>query len=453
MIRSQKWLLLLLFGGVFPSLLAEPPPLRLASQLDHRYYPLGTTEEIFVETTLTALEESTKSLPRPRNLCFLVDSSSSMSADDFQAVRKALNLALEQLQGHDMVSLVTFGSAVETLLPVQRVANLGPLDEVLLRLAGEGGSSLFDGLGQAAAQIRREASPETVDQIILLCDGPPTKGPREPEDFRALATQLQRESIALITMGLGHNFDEDLLSELARISGGEFHFVPEIGQLPSTLAAVCEPLAEIVAENVVVTVTFHRAAASVKGYGWREAEEELPVVRWRLPRIFAGQEIKLLSSVEMRSFYTGRPFLEEFAHIQLAYELPDSSDKSLQQDERTLEARFSDSREQVDISINESVYRSIVDEVISDAMQEAIEAIDEGKPSRAERILRRTRSRIVSWNFDLDDPDIEARLDILKRYLEEVKDRGLSPFDRKILRSGLFRLVDPPSPDDDEDEN
>lgn len=450
MIRLRS-VLPILFCALLAPLHARGEVLRLDAQMDHRYYPFGITDEIFVETTLVTDPEAVGPDSRARNLCFLVDCSGSMTKEDLQAVRKGLALALAQLADTDIVSIVGFGSEVETLLSAQKVAEIGNLDDVLLRLAGEGGSSLFDGLGQAAAQIRRHATSDTIDEILLLADGPPTKGPREFEDFRALVTQFHRESIAVTTLGLGNDFDEDLLSEMARLSGGEFQFVPEVAQLPSALADLSEPKEGIVAENVVVTVTFHRNARAVKGYGWREAEEEPPVLRWHLPRVYAGQEIKLLGSVELPSYTTSWRYVEKFVQVDLAYTTP--GDSLRQSDSRILEGRFTDYYEQVEVSINETVYRSIVDAVITDALQEAIEAMDEDEISRAERILRRARRKIVSWNYELDDPEIENRLTTLTTYLNEVKERGLNPFDRKILRSGLFRLVDPPSPESEEDED
>jgi hypothetical protein len=97
-------------------------------------------------------------------------------------------------------------------------------------------------------------------------------------------------------------------------------------------------------------------------------------------------------------------------------------------------------RESLDPVVSRAMGRLIVRE----ALQNAIEHIDQGDFRRALRDLRSARSDVRDLNYDLDDPqltDVVARIDA---YLAIVQPRGLNALDRKVLRAGLLNQFDPP---------
>ena len=308
-----------------------------------------------------------------------------------------------------------------------------------------GGSALYDALNQGAAQLRRYAGPHTVNHLILLIDGPPTKGPRELDDFAKLAEVFAREGITVSTIGLGHDFNEDVLATLARVGNGHFRYVDTPGKMVDALQAELAPSRTLVARDAVLTIDFDPDCTELQSYGWLPATIKEQTISYRFPYVFAGQDLRLLVSAMVR----GRMFAFKIATIRLAWKAP--ADDQLMETETSLKLQFDTSEDTVRKSIDPAVRRTTVSTLISEGMQEAIEQIDKGDFRKALRALRRADSEAIGLNAEFEDDAVAAKIRQLETYLAEVQARGLNRLDRKILRSGLFNQFDTPTADDPPD--
>jgi Ca-activated chloride channel homolog len=451
---------LLLVSAAALSLPAQPVP-TLEAATDRELYRADATNKIYIaahigsalpNAPVTQPSNAPSDLPSEasakesatttvRNIAFVLDRSGSMTGTPIQTVRQALATALASLADRDIVSVVLFGSEVEILIPAQRRDQLGNLDTLLAQIEPAGGAALYDALNQGAAQLRRLASPSSSNHLILLTDGPATKGPREMEDFTKLAEALSREGITLSTIGLGPDFNEDQLAALARMGDGHFRFAHKPEQIPSTFLAEIEPRRTLLARDAVLTIEFAPDCDEPVAYGWKQADIKLTTLTYRLPFLFADQPIHLLASATLR----GRRSSHRVATLSLTWhDLTDGKSHELKQQ---LEIFFETDADAIRKSVNAATLRTTATTLISEGFQKAIEQMDKGDLRRAFRFLRNTRSDAYSLNYDLEDPFITAKIKLLEAYLAEVEPRGLNPLDRKILRSGLYNAFDSPTED------
>jgi Ca-activated chloride channel family protein len=71
-----------------------------------------------------------------------------------------------------------------------------------------------------------------VDRMIVLTDG----YTKEPEACRSWARQAQQDGITVSTMGLGLDFNEELMIDLAEQSGGHAYFAEDPADIPVAFA-------------------------------------------------------------------------------------------------------------------------------------------------------------------------------------------------------------------------
>jgi len=432
-------LLALGVGGLW----AEPA-LTLQATTDREFYQAASKHTVYVELKVGALAAPGEAGETAivRNVVLVLDRSGSMAGAPMQALREAVVSSLNLLQPRDIVSVVLFGSEVETLVDARRRDQVENLDALLAAIEPAGGAALYDALNQGAAQLRRHAGPATSNHLVLLTDGPPTKGPREPADLTSLAEVFVREQITFSTIGLGPDFNEDLLASLARTGQGRFRYAATPDRIAGALQAEVGPAGALLARDVVLTAEFDADCTKLESYGWAPAVIKDVTATYRVPYVFAGQDLVVLLGADMET----RRFSYRLARVRLTWTgVADGQAHSLEQRPTIM---LEQDMESVRRSANVAVIRTAVGGVISEGLQRAIEQMDKGDFRRALRELRRARSEALDLNFYLDDAQVQASIGLLDTYLAEIQARGLNQLDRKVLRSGLNNQFVTPVPED-----
>jgi Ca-activated chloride channel homolog len=429
--------------------LRAQPSVALEAATDRQFYREGAESEVYIEARIRATGSAAQQEPAAatvRNITFVLDRSGSMAGEPVQALRQAVVGAIGSLAERDVVSVVLFGSEVETLIEAQRRDQAGDLEARFAQIEPAGGSALYDALNQGAAQLRRYAGTSTVNHLVLVTDGPATKGPRESDDFVRLVEVFAREGITLSAIGLGEEFDEDLLAALARAGNGRFRFVDQPDGIAGALQAEIAPMQTVVAHDAELTVEFKGYCRGVKSHGWEPAAIADTTVTYRFPHFFADQDLAVLASGKVDSFIA-RNYLHEVATVRLRWR--DAASGATREVSKAISLHFSTDDRAVRETINAGVFRTAVGTLISEGMQEAIEFVDKGDFRRALRALRRARDDAKSMNYSLEDAQIAATIRQLETYLADVQARGMNQLDRKILRSGLFNQFEIPTAEDE----
>ncbi len=151
-------------------------------------------------------------------------------------VADALKVVLEQARPHDRLSLVAFAARAETVLPLapgKEKRRLRPIIKAVDAL--NLGDDTYMGLGMALSfqELQRGAAPDYAARMILLTDG----FTRDHASCLAWTAQAVEAGYAISTLGLGTEFNEDLLIPMAEQTGGRAHFVADPGQLPDIFRA------------------------------------------------------------------------------------------------------------------------------------------------------------------------------------------------------------------------
>lgn len=205
---------------------------------------------ILVEATAQGLP---KALPKlPLNLCLVIDRSSSMRGERLQQVRDAALRIVEQMSREDYFSLVTFNDRADIVVSSQRVNNRTDINNKIMRIDAAGGTEMAAGLALALQEVRRAVVySKVVNRILLLTDGR-TYG----DDSRCvqIARRAQDHSIGITALGIGHEWNEDLLETIAARENSRTQYIASATDIAQVFADEMKRMSSIFAQQVNLVI-------------------------------------------------------------------------------------------------------------------------------------------------------------------------------------------------------
>ena len=159
------------------------------------------------------------------DLGLLLDTSGSMNGDPIEHARAAVHALVGELRPEDRLTLVTFDSRAQVVLPPTVIddADLDELADRIDAIQAQGTTDLAAGLATLMQQLQSQPRTGDLDRIVIVSDG-------VPNDASSLMSQVasaREAGFAITTLGVGLEYDEVLLGEMARSSGGRFHHVED----------------------------------------------------------------------------------------------------------------------------------------------------------------------------------------------------------------------------------
>ncbi len=144
-------------------------------------------------------------ISQPQAIVMLIDSSGSMDGEKITEVKRAARSFVQRqdLQ-KNQIAVLGFGSKVQIGTPL--TSDLKTLEEAIENLNDGGGTLMNLALAEAVEQLK---TTNLNKNILLFTDGEPSS----PQETIAVASQVQKEKITLITVGTG-DANADFLSQL-----------------------------------------------------------------------------------------------------------------------------------------------------------------------------------------------------------------------------------------------
>lgn len=158
----------------------------------------------------------------PLNLCLVLDRSTSMQGLNMDMVKATAIQILRRMRPQDTFSIVAFSDRAETIVPAGRNADLTKLEARIQMLQTSGGTEIFQGLQAGYTEIKKNLKRSHINHIILLTDGR-TYG--DEEQCLQLAAQAGEQGIGISGLGIGYEWNDALLDEIAVRTGGSSMYV------------------------------------------------------------------------------------------------------------------------------------------------------------------------------------------------------------------------------------
>lgn len=224
-----------------------------------------------------ALRSAAAAAPaRPHLSVHLVlDTSGSMAGAPIDSARRAAQALVDRLAPTDDFSLTTFSSDAEEVIEDGPV---GPRRAAIRRaiegLREGGGTNIGAGLSLGYAQASRPGIPEDAVRVVLLVsDGRATSGLTHSERLARLALDAFQRGIQTSALGLGDDFDGQLMSSIASDGAGGYYYLRHPEQIAPALSTELDKRLDPVATAVEVRVRLKAGVDLLRVYGSRRLDE------------------------------------------------------------------------------------------------------------------------------------------------------------------------------------
>ncbi|MGD8860546.1 MAG: VWA domain-containing protein [Myxococcales bacterium] len=166
----------------------------------------------------------------PLSLAVVVDVSGSMGGDKIAFVREGLELLIDGMRDQDEVAIVTYSDGARVVMPMTAVgANRVELRRTVRSLQAGGSTNLHAGLLAGYQEVLHDFDSGRQNRVILLSDGVPTAGITSTASILDTSRGYNSDGIGLTTIGLGSDFNIDLMRGLAQQADGNFYFLEDSG--------------------------------------------------------------------------------------------------------------------------------------------------------------------------------------------------------------------------------
>ena len=222
-------------------------------------------EAKLIKIGIQAQDTAKKDLP-PANLVFLVDVSGSMNAENkLPLVQETLRILTRQLRPQDKVTLITYASGEDLVLPPTSGANKETILNAIDKLRAGGATDGESALQMAYEQAQKAFVPNGINRILLATDGDFNVGVSDTETLKSMVAEKRKTGVSLSTLGFGtDNYNEDMMEQIADAGDGNYSYIDNEKEAKKVLQQQLTSTLATVAQDVKIQVEFN--PATVKEY-------------------------------------------------------------------------------------------------------------------------------------------------------------------------------------------
>jgi Ca-activated chloride channel family protein len=235
----------------------------------------------------------------PVNLGLVLDRSGSMAGAKLDLAREGALRAVRSLGDGDRLSVLAYNEEASVLIrstaadaTAKRVA-----EERLRRIEPEGNTDLCGGWLRGCEQVGMALDASRLGRCLLLTDGLANMGTRDTATIVRHAAELRKRGVTTSTLGVGRDFDEGLLRQMAEAGGGNFYFAEHPVQLSDFIAGETGEALKVVARDATLVVDLPQGASLSSPNPFR-ARTEPGRCLIELGDLVADQVLSLILTVE-----------------------------------------------------------------------------------------------------------------------------------------------------------
>lgn len=355
----------------------------------------------------------------PLNLALVIDRSGSMdTADKMPYVKQSLRVFLESLKPDDIVSIVTYSDEAQVLLPAQRVGDGHWIQTTLDQIQLGGSTNLHAGMMLGFQEVDRNFDVRRNNRVILLTDGIANAGITDPSRIAADALAYNQRGICLSTIGLGLEFNDALLSQLAKQGQGGYSFVDSAQEMDRIFREHVAGLKQRVASEVSLNIIPAAGVrlVSLTGQDDTSSSEQTNVTLWPLG---TGDSAVILAQLQVEATAgSARP--RPLAIVQLHY-----FDEFAQRPvtlEKVITAETVANMSEYDPTWDLEIRRNVTVQQTAMGMREIDHLFQAGQYEAAWRLAVNLESQLSEIAKLTNDTQMSQDVELMRRYQQTLAD-------------------------------
>lgn len=432
----------LFVGGMISTASAKeipyyPKTVELRAELSSPIIEAGRTQTTFLKIALTGFKLEDTSERTPANVVIVLDKSGSMRGDKLLNAKEAAKMAVNLLSENDILSIVSYDSTVNVLVPATKVSDKRSIRRAIDRMNANGKTALFAGVSKGAAEIRKFLDKDRVNRIILMSDGQANIGPSSPTELGDLGASLSKDGITVTTIGLGTGYNEDLMANLAGYSDGNHAFVKDAEDLAKVFKYEFGDVLSVVAQDVEIIIHCKNGIRPIRILG-RDGTILGQTVRTNMSQLYSEQEKFVLIEVEVPAGKAAQTV--SLADVSVNYQ----NMQSRRQDKlaENMKVSYSESKEEVKRALNAPVVSAVTKQVVNENSKKALRLRDKGLLKEAQILLQesvgysRSQGALLGGVAETELNSFSDEVAEDARIIVEKKDWNKN---RKLLKAKQFR--------------
>lgn len=366
----------------------------LNTRLNKSFVPVTPVQQL-IYVLITAQPGQQISQSRMRlNFGFVLDKSGSMRGEKIERLKQAVTLALAKMAPDDLVSITVFNDRAEVIAGSAPASKQGALREKVQALRAGGGTQMSRGMSLGLREVYQNFSADRANQVLLLTDGQ-TYGD-EAQCLR-LAKEAGEHRIAIQALGLGDDWNEDLLDEIGKLSGGSSDLVESPDEIVPFFTQTVERTQKAVVRNARMTLRL------VSGVAPRQVWQVTPLIANLGYAPIGPQDVQVelgdLDAQEGKALLVElllpprQPGRYRVAQAEIAYDLPLQNEVGLSARSDIVITYTTNPQE---LSVYDPLVMNLVEKVTAYKLQtRALEEARQGNIAGATQKLRAAATRLL----------------------------------------------------------
>jgi Ca-activated chloride channel family protein len=337
----------------------------------------------------------------PVNMAIVIDHSGSMAGDKIAQARQAARGIVERLDAGDRVALIQYDDTAQVL--VASIAMDGEGKQKMLRaidgVEDAGGTNLNDGMMLGIDEARKSTGDQRINRVVLLSDGQANVGVVDPQAIAKNAANAADQGIRVTTIGLGLDYNEDLMELVAESGRGNYYYVKDGGGLEKVFAGELHSMQSTVATAAELRLSPACTGVDIEevyGYQFRRDGHDVIVP---LTDLFGGESRKVLIKLRAPAGTIGQKGL---ARATLGFD--DAAGGGRKTAALNLGVEVSGDAQAVRESADKEVLAQVAQVEAARQMRLAAEAYDKGDREGAMRIIGDAKKHTAEKAKEYDLP-------------------------------------------------
>jgi Ca-activated chloride channel homolog len=366
------------------------------------------------------------------NLSLVLDRSGSMEGEKMIRAREAAMFCVDQMLSTDRLSVVTFDERIEVLFPSEPVTNKQSMKDLISRVQARGSTALHEAWVRGGLTVSEGLLDEGINRVVLITDGLANVGITNTDEIVTQTMGLFQRGVSTSTIGIGADFNEDLLMPMAQAGGGNAWHVVEPDDMQHIFQTELEGLIAQFAHTVSLSLI---PADGVRIVDVLNDFDLTETGRYRLPNLQGGSPLNIVVQLKVGAEEVGTQM--RLLDLRLGFTPQDAKQAEVLKQAHTVE--FATHAEVEKDPVNDEVIKAVQFLMNARARNEAMQRLDQGDYSGAEAVLGRalSQTRAACAEF-VGAAAVTQELDSLEATSNEIKDRVNAKMSRKRLAYAAY---------------
>ena len=412
-----------------PSSMMVGDAISLEMQLTHSKLLKDGSGELYLVALLKAKEVAEARGDRPPlNLSLVIDRSGSMEArGKMEKAKEAAKRIVKRLSAEDYISIVAYSTDAEVLLSARAPTNLDEIFRIIDDIEPVGATNLSEGLELGRKEVEKNLSGKAINRVLLLSDGKANMGIKDPRRLAELSQTIAQAGVSVTCLGLGKDFNEDLMLDIAEFGRGNFYFIERSNQILDIFQKELKGLLAAVAKDVELTIKPGAEVSIERVYGYRPTFQKSQV-SIPLGSISSGQERKIVMKIKVK---TGKVGPLTVADAELNYE--NLLSKAKVSDKAIVGLAVTEKPALVDAGRSNKALARAETVVAAENLNEVVAQVKAKKDGEAIRMLKQQIEVTRDRNRVYNDQYLNTQVSQMEEMLDDIEQGRLNSERRAIV--------------------